>query len=185
MSDTITRYVAVVLLFVQGLASLGRGESLCIPLESCGDVAAAHRHHHHGHLDGSARRSFVAHRHGCGGQAFTEASVHHACDHVHAAVEKPGDRGCGHDHHDGDAAELPREHGACCGDHLHFNLSDHDLPPRSGSTADLLLLAIDLPATSSVAVAIRAEILPREARVGQAWIRSDQRRTIDVASIVV
>ena len=162
MTDTLTRFVAVVLLLVQGLASLGRGESLCIPLEACGEHLAAHRHE----AGPSSARAFVSHRHDCAEHGFAAERVHHACDHDHGGDEV-GDRR------------------ACCGDHLHFNLSDHDLPPRSGSTADLLVLAIDLPVTTANAIVVRGESLPRDAMVGQAWIRSDQRRTVDVASLVV
>lgn len=172
MSDTLTRFVAVVLLLVQGLVSLGRGESLCIPLDHCGDGIAAHRHDHGSHMV----RAFVSHRHGCGDRAVAVEQVHHACSHDHhhdhatASAERGVDEAC--------------DHGAGCGDHLHFNLSDHDLPPRSGSATDLLVLAIELPFTTA-AIAIESVGVPREARFGQAWIRSDQRRTIDVASIVV
>lgn len=166
MPDTVTRFVAVVLLLVQGLASLGRGESLCIPLEDCRE-AGAHRHEHGSH----ARPTLVAHRHGCGERALVVEQVHHDCEHGHGG--------------DSPSRDLAAEPDACCGDHLHFNLSDHDLPPRGGSAADLLVLAIDLPASTASAIEIRAETVPLEAMIGQAWIRSDQRRTIDVASIVV
>ena len=167
MTDTFTRFVAVVLLLVQGLASLGRGESLCIPLEDCSEHLVAHRHE----AGPSSVRAFVSHRHDCGEHGFAAERVHHACEHDHGSHDLGGDE--------------VGERRACCGDHLHFNLSDHDLPPRSGSAADLLVLAIDLPLTTANAIAVRAEIVPRDAMVGQAWIRSDQRRTIDVASIVV
>ena len=171
MPHTLTRFVAVVLLLVQGLASLGRGESLCIPLATCGEAVAAHRHDHGPH----AGRAFVAHQHGSGEHAFAVEQVHHACDHDHGHASASGEH----------RFDEPCDHEICCGDHLHFNLSDHDLPPRSGSAADLLVLAIDLPATTANAIVVRGESVPRDAMVGQAWIRSDQRRTIDVASIVV
>lgn len=179
MSDTLTRCVAVVLLFVQGLASLGRGESLCIPLEDCGEHAAAHRHD----PESLAGRSLVAHRHAIGDRPFAAEQVHHACDHDHDHEGHHGHHG--HESHGDEVVEASGEHGACCGDHLHFTLSDHDLPPRSGSAADLLVLAIELPTATAASIVAVAEIVPRDATVGQSWIRSDQRRTIDVASIVV
>lgn len=181
MSDSLTRCVAVLLLLVQAVASLGRGESLCIPLEDCGEHASAHRHVH----ESFAGRAVVAHRHGLGDRPFAAEQVHHACDHGHDHTPEYGETASDHDHHGDRAAETAGDPEACCGDHLHFNLSDHDLPPRSGSAADLLVLAIELPTASSASIAIRAVIVPREAAVGQSWIRSDQRRTIDVASIVV
>jgi hypothetical protein len=59
------------------------------------------------------------------------------------------------------------------------------LPPRSGSATDLLAPSIDLPATGLVVRAEGAIVAPRESMIDAVWIRSDQRRTIDVASIVV
>lgn len=181
MSDAFTRYVAVVLLLVQAVASLGRGESLCIPLERCGEAAAAHHHHHHDHLDGPVRRSFVAHRH-VGERRFAAEQAPHACEHDH---HRHGDHGHAAGSHGHGPIEDPCDHRGCCGEHLHLDLTGHELPPRSGCVADLPVLANDRPAAALAAIGIGAEIVPREATVGQSWIRSDQRRTIDVASIVV
>lgn len=177
MPHTLTRFVALVLLLVQATASLGRGGPLCVPLDPCGESFAAHSHDHEPH----AARGVVAHRHGSPAAGrFAAERVHHACDHDHGPA---GD----HDgplHGSGDAADAG-EHRVCCGDHLHLNLIDHELPPRSGSAADLLVASIDLPATSLLVRSSGALGVPVESAIDAAWIRSDQRRTIDVASIVV
>jgi hypothetical protein len=176
MPHTLTRFVAIVLLLVQATASLGRGGSLCVPLDPCGESFAAHSHDHGSH----SVRAVVAHRHATGERRPAAERVHHACDHDHG----PAEAGDGHSHDGGDAFESG-EHRACCGDHLHLNLIDHELPPRSGSATELLAPSFDLPATGMLARSEGAIRVPLESTIDAAWIRSDQRRTIDVASIVV
>jgi hypothetical protein len=176
MPHTLTRFVAIVLLLVQAMASLGRGGSLCVPLDFCGDEFVAHSHSH-GSASGHA---IVAHRHASGERRLAAERVHHACSHDHGAEHG----GHGHRHAPGDGPPSD-EHPACCGDHLHFNLVDHDLPPRSGTASDLLMSTTDLPASSRLAASERQSAGLRECAIDAVWLRSDQRRTIDVISIVV
>ncbi len=187
MPSFLCRSLLIALLLVQAVASLGRGEAICIPLDCCLGPALEpgvmpHCHHH----GPAAGRSFVVHRHGLGESRAAVERVHHACGHDH--------RGHGHGehgrrphrfHHDacGSDAECGRDDG--CGDHLHLDLIDHDLPPRGGSCLDLLVAAAVLPGPVAALAVRPAASPPAVVAASEAWIASDQRRVIDAASIVV
>lgn len=137
MHPTLFNLVAWILLFAQGLVSIGAGQTLCIPFQSCGRHAGDHGHSGAcGELDacGGLQVERIDGRGpvDCAGHDHDHHHHHHDhLDHGHGHH--------GHDHHRGDHRDADHRHGwfgGCggghveCGCHLHVALPDADLPWR-------------------------------------------------------
>ena len=158
MASNLFRIFATVLLLLQSVTSLARGGAMCIPI-ACGEVHE------------------VAQRGSC-----HSACSHHASHHGGESNHQHRHASAGQAHGDHVAFHPSSSHDSC-GCHIHIELSGLEL--SSSSNAPVVPAIRD-----SLAVRIASNRPIRDGwcdplDADLTWARSDQRRVIDVASIVV